>query len=165
VTDFFEWHGAGTIATQPPLGAMWKADRVFTAIRFGWSLDQFAIRFDPDETTVNKPGREVAIVMQGPQTTMCLIFPLLYQKIGDFLLSQQTAPDTWQEISRHQTISSQSIIELSVPWKDLQLRPGEIAHLSIIVREHGLEVTRYPSPKPAVLTVPGPDFEAELWSV
>ena len=40
VTDFFEWRGAGTIKTQPPLGAMWKAEGLFTAIQFGWSLDQ-----------------------------------------------------------------------------------------------------------------------------
>lgn len=165
VTGFFEWRGAGTITTQPPLGAMWKADRVFTAIRFGWSLDQFVIRFDPDETTTKKQGLEVAIMMHGPQTTIRLTFPLSFQKTGEFLLSQQTASDTWQEIGHHRTISSHSIIELSIPWKDVQLQPGQPVHLSIIVREHGLEATRYPGPKPAVLTVPGPDFEAELWRV
>jgi alpha-amylase/alpha-mannosidase (GH57 family) len=165
VTDFFEWHGAGTITTQSPLGAMWKSDRIFTAIRFGWNLDQFVIRFDPDETTSKKQGLEVTIVMHGPQTTIRLTFPLSFQKTGEFLLSQQRASDTWQEIGRHRTISSHSIIELSVLWKDVQLQPGQIAHLSIIVREHGLEVARYPSPKPAILTVPGPDFEAELWRV
>lgn len=165
VTDFFEWHGAGTITTQPPLGAMWKSDRVFTAIRFGWNLDQFVIRLDPDERTAKKQDREVAIVMQGPQTTIRLTFPLSLQKTEEFLLSQQTASNTWREIGCRRTIGSHSILELSVPWKDIQLHPGQIVHLSIIVQEHGLEIARYPSPKPAVLTVPGPDFEAELWRV
>ncbi len=165
VTDFFEWYGAGTIPTHPPLGAMWKADRLFTTIRFGWNLDRLVIRFDPDETAIKKQALEIAVTLQGPQATFRLTFPLSFQKAGEFLLSQQTAPDTWREISHHRTISLSAIIELGVPWKELQLQPGQVVQLSIIVREHGLEVARYPSPKPAILTVPGPDFEAELWRV
>lgn len=165
VTDFFEWHGAGTIRTHPPLGAMWKADRLFTAILFGWSLDQLVIRFDPDETTTKKQGFEVVVTLQGPQATFRLTFPLSFQKAVEFLLSQRTASNTWQDIGHHRTISSRSIIELGIRWNEVLLHPGQVVQLSIIVREHGLEVARYPSPKPAVITVPGPDFEAELWKV
>lgn len=165
VTDFFEWHGAGTITTRPPLGAMWKADRLFTAILFGWSQDQLVIRLDPDETTTKTQGLEVVVTLQGPQATFRLTFPLSLRKAEEFLLSQQTASDTWQDIGYHGTISSRSIIELGIRWKDVELRSGQVARLSIIVREHGLEVARYPSPVPAVLTVPGPGFEAELWRV
>ena len=32
VTNFFEWRGAGTINPNPPLGAMWKAEGLFSAI-------------------------------------------------------------------------------------------------------------------------------------
>jgi hypothetical protein len=35
----------------------------------------------------------------------------------------------------------------------------------IVVTEHGLEVARYPHQGVAVLTVPGPEFEASLWRV
>ena len=34
VTNFFEWRGAGTINPNPPLGAMWKAEGLFSAICF-----------------------------------------------------------------------------------------------------------------------------------
>ena len=37
VTNFFEWRGAGTI-NNPPLGAMWKAEGLFSAICFGFDL-------------------------------------------------------------------------------------------------------------------------------
>lgn len=165
VSDFFEWHGAGTINTRPPLGAMWKADGLFTAILFGWSLDQFVLRMDPDETAVKKHDLDIVVILRGPQAIFRLTFPLSFQKTGEFLLSQQTAPDTWQEIGRQRRISTNSIIELGISWQDLLLQPGQTMELSVLVREHGLEVARYPSLKPAVLTVPGPDFEAELWRV
>lgn len=165
VTDFFEWYGAGTITTRPPLGAMWKADRLLTAILFGWTLDQFVMRFDPDETATKKPGLEIIVALQGPQGSFRLTFPLAFEQIGQFILSQQTASDGWQEIGRHRTISARSIIELSIPWKDVQLQPDQVVRLVIIVREQGLEVGRYPSPNPAILTVPGPNFEVEQWRV
>ncbi len=165
VSDFFEWHGAGTINTRPPLGAMWKADGLFTAILFGWSLDQFVLRLDPDETAMKKQDLDIVVTLRGPQATFRLTFPLSFQKTGEFLLLQQTAPDTWQEIGRHRTIRTRSIIELGVSWQDLLLQPEQTMELSVLIREHGLDVARYPSLKPAVLTVPGPDFEAELWRV
>jgi hypothetical protein len=37
--------------------------------------------------------------------------------------------------------------------------------MSIVVLEHGLEVARYPHQSPAVLIVPGAEFEAGLWRV
>jgi hypothetical protein len=37
--------------------------------------------------------------------------------------------------------------------------------MTILVIEHGLEVTRYPHHKPATFLVPGPEFEANLWRV
>ena len=56
-------------------------------------------------------------------------------------------------------------MELALPWKDLHLESGHEVRMSIVVLEHGLEVARYPHQKPAVLIVPGPEFEAGLWRV
>jgi len=165
VTDFFEWRGAGTINTQPPLGAMWKTDHFFTAIRFGWSLDQFVIRFDPGETTSKKQGIVVDITLQSSESTFRLTFPFAFHGPGEFLLSRQSSPETWQEIGCHRTINSRSITELSLLWKEIHVEPGQTLQMSIVVRDHGLEVARYPSPLPAVLIVPGPEFEAECWRV
>ena len=47
VTNFFEWRGAGTINPNPPLGAMWKAEGLFSAICFGFDLEHLFLRLDP----------------------------------------------------------------------------------------------------------------------
>ena len=165
ITNFFEWRGAGTISTQPPLGAMWKADGIFTAIRFGWNLNQFVMRFDFDETNLKKEGLDIDILLQGPQSKYRLTFPLFLSGQGEFQLSRQSTTDVWQTVGPRQSIHAQTVLELSVPWKDLDLETGHTIQLSVTVQEHGLEVARYPSQRPAALTVPGPEFEAGMWRV
>ncbi len=144
---------------------MWKADGFFTAIHFGGNLEQFALRFDPDETTATKPALEVHIIVHALQHTFRLTFPLGPSGPEQFLLFQETEPGAWQELGPYQSIRRNIIVELAIPWKALGLEQGQPVRLSIIVREHGLEVARYPHRHPATLTVPGPDFEAGLWRV
>ena len=166
VTDFFEWRGAGRIKTQPPLGAMWKAEGVLTDIQFGWSLDQLYLRLDPDEQSrPRQTGLTVELQLQKTEDLYYLSFSLEPSGSIQFLLSQKLANGPRQEIGSYQSICHQKIVELAVPFKDVQLTAGQEFHMTILVLEHHLEVARYPHQRPAVLTVPGPDFEAGLWRV
>ena len=166
VTDFFEWRGAGRITTQPPLGAMWKAEGIWTDIQFGWSLDQLYLRLDPDEQSRPRQAElTVELQMQTPEHLYRLSFSLKPSEPNQFVLSQKLASGTWQEIGSYQSIYHQKIIELAVPFKELQLIAGQELHLTILVLEHHLEIARYPHHKPAIFLVPGPEFEANLWRV
>jgi alpha-amylase/alpha-mannosidase (GH57 family) len=165
-TDFFEWRGAGTIKTRAPLGAMWKEDGIFTTIQFGWSQEQLYLRLDPDQAShARQPNMNVDVTLQGPQETFRLAFSLAPDGPQQFTLFQAIGPESWQELGSYRSIARRVILELGLPWKDLHLETGEKVRLSIVVREHGLEVARYPHEGTAVLTVPGPEFEAELWRV
>jgi alpha-amylase/alpha-mannosidase (GH57 family) len=164
VTDFFEWRGAGRIKTQPPLGAMWKAEGLFTDIQFGWSLDQLYLRLDPDEQSQPRQAAlTVELQLQTPEHLYRLSFSLEPSGPNQFLLSQKLASGYWQENSPYQSICHRKIIELSVPFKDLQVTAGQELRMTILALEHRLEVARYPYQRPAIFTVPGPEFEAGLW--
>jgi alpha-amylase/alpha-mannosidase (GH57 family) len=166
VTDFFEWRGAGRIKTQPPLGAMWKAEGIWTDIQFGWSLDQLYFRLDPDEQSqTRQEGLTVELQIQTPEHLYRLSFSLEPSGQHQFVLSQKLASGPWQEIGSYQSMCHQKIIELAVPFKELQLIAGQEIHLTILVLEHHLEIARYPHHKPAIFLVPGPEFEANLWRV
>jgi hypothetical protein len=166
VTEFFEWRGAGRIKTQPPLGAMWKAEGVLTDIQFGWSLDQLYLRLDPDEQSQTRQAElTVELQLQTPEYLYHLSFSLASSGPNQFLLSQKLANGSWQEIGTYQSICHGKIIELAVPFKDMQLTPGQEFRMTILVLEHRLEIARYPHHKPATLLVPGPEFEANLWRV
>jgi hypothetical protein len=166
VTDFFEWRGAGRIKTQPPLGAMWKAEGVLTDIQFGWSLDQLYLRLDPDEQSQpRQAGLTVELQLQTPEHLYHLSFSLAPSEPDQFLLSQKLASGSWQEIGPYSSICHGNIIELAVPFKDLHLTPGQEVRMTILVLEYRLEIARYPHQHPAILTVPGSEFEAGLWRV
>ncbi|MEC4889097.1 MAG: glycoside hydrolase family 57 protein [Nitrospira sp.] len=166
VTDFFEWRGAGTINTQPPLGAMWKAEGLFTAIRFGWSDEQLFLRLDPDEAAQPRhQSLAMQIVLHGPRHHFRLAFSCPPPGPDSFQLFQQRENGTWEEKGCYRSICAKAIVELAIPVKDLSLEPGDSIHMSLIVLEHGLEVARYPHQAPATLLVPGDDFDAAMWRV
>jgi alpha-amylase/alpha-mannosidase (GH57 family) len=165
VTSFFEWRGSGSIPTQPPLGAMWKADVLFTAIRFGWDYEHLYLRLDPDETSQDRqPHLQADLTFQTLKDAFRLSLPL-HGPLDRFAVWQSTGQDSWQETGCYNSCRRNKIVEVALPWKALDLEPGQEARLSIVVMEHGLEVARYPPQRPAVLTMPGPDFEARLWRV
>ncbi|TKB33658.1 MAG: glycoside hydrolase [Nitrospira sp.] len=166
VTDFFEWRGAGKITTQPPLGAMWKAEGVLTDIQFGWSLDHLYLRLDPDEQSQpRQAGLTVELQLHTPEHLYRLSCALAPSSTNQFILSQKLASGSWQEIGPYSSICHRQILELAVPFKDLQLTPGQELRMTILILEHRLEVARYPQYKPATFLVPGPEFEANLWRV
>jgi alpha-amylase/alpha-mannosidase (GH57 family) len=166
VTDFFEWRGAGRIKTQPPLGAMWKAEGVLADIQFGWSLDQLYLRLDPDEhSETRQEGLTVELQLQTPEQLYHLSFLLAPAGPDQFLLSQKLANGSWQEIGPYQSICHGNIVELAVPFKDLQLTAGQEFRMTVLVLEHRLEIARYPYHKHATFLVPGPEFDANQWRV
>jgi hypothetical protein len=166
VTDFFEWRGAGSIKTDPPLGAMGKGAGIFSAIQFGWSHERLYVRFDFDPASeARQADMTVSLMLIAPRRTYRMGFSLAEHGPGSFTLFESGGQDEWREAGTYQSIARRAIVELAVPWKDLHLESGQEIGLSIVALEHGLEVARYPHQSPARLTVPGPEFEAGLWRV
>lgn len=166
VTDFFEWRGAGAISTSPPLGAMWKAEGIFSSIRFGCSLEHLFLRLDPDERAQGRQaGLAAELSLQTPAQTFKVSFSLALPGPDHFTLLQVHPGGDYTEIGPMQTICRRKILELAVSFKDLQVEVGQEIRLCLIILEHGLEVARYPHHAPVVVTVPGQEFEAGMWRV
>ncbi len=166
VTDFFEWRGAGTISTNPPLGAMWKAEGIFSSIQFGCSLEQLFLRLDLDDSSdTRQPGLSAELWLQAPAGAFKVTFSLAPPGPDHFTLFQAHAGDDYQEIGPARTICRRNILELAVRLKDLSVEAGQEIRLSLVVLEHGLEVARYPHHDPAIVTVPGQEFESTMWRV
>jgi len=164
VTDFFEWRGAGTINPNPPLGAMWKADGLFSAIMFGFDLEQLFLRLDPEED-LQERQKDLLIEwhLQTPARAYRLSVSLATP--DHCTLAEQLAVGSWQDIEASQLIGWRKILELALPFKNIHVETGQELRMSLIVFAHGLEIARYPHYQPATLTVPGPEFEATVWRV
>ena len=62
-------------------------------------------------------------------------------------------------------MACRTIIELAIPFNDLQIEVGQDLRLSLLVLEKQLEVARYPYHNPVIFQRPGGDFEAAMWRV
>ncbi len=165
VTDFFEWHGAGTIDPAPPLGAMWKSQKFFAAIWFGFSVDALFLRLDPgpDLLTGDTPLTMECQIATAPGTYK-LAFPFIPVP-ETFTLHGTSNGNAWTEVGRYGTISCRKILELAVPFKDLHLQAGQEFKLSVVILKDGTEVERYPRQQPVSLIVPDDNYEAATWRV
>jgi len=162
VTDFFEWRGSGTINPNPPLGAMWKAEGLFSDIRFAFDLEHLYLRFDPDASLKTQyPDLRIECWLQTPAKSFRLEVRLSCP--DHYVLSERR--DAWQAISRSQRIAWTQVLELAVPFKELQAEEGQALQMTIVVQANGLEIARYPRHHPVALAVPGPDFAATVWRV
>ena len=166
ITDFFEWRGAGIINPNPPLGAMWKAEGLLTAIYFGWNLEHLFLRVDPDEQSAAwRPHMELEVHLKIPARRYRVSTSLASPATQEYRLEKRTEDGPWQDLGPSRLISRRKVLELAIPVKDLGIESGQEVQLSIIVLEGGLEVARYPHNQAATLTVPGPEFETTVWRV
>jgi alpha-amylase/alpha-mannosidase (GH57 family) len=165
-TSFFEWRGAGSINPNPPLGAMWKAEGIFTAILFASSLDTFYLRLDPDEqSAARQPHLVVQVHLSSGNRLYKVSFPLDPLRSTDAQLSCSTAAGASSEARFSGMMRRRAIIELAVPYKDIEVEVGQELRLAVLVLEHGLESTRYPHHDPVTILRPGEDFETIMWRV
>ena len=65
----------------------------------------------------------------------------------------------------YSTISRRKILELAVPFKDLDIEVGNELRLTLTVSEHRMEIARYPHHNPVTFNRPGDEFEAMMWRV
>ncbi len=164
VTNFFEWRGAGTINPNPPLGAMWKAEGLFSAICFGFDLEHLFLRLDPATSLLSqKADLRIEYWLQTPVRSYRL--EMSFTSPDHYVLSERRDDGGWQEVSRSTRIAWHQVLELALPFKELQVEEGQILHMTLIVRRDGLETARYPRHQPVALSVPGPEFEATVWRV
>ena len=166
VTTFFEWRGAGTINPNPPLGAMWKAEGIFAAILFGFDRDHLYVRLDPDQRAASRRTLltiDLLITLKERQDKFS--FALDPSEAERVVLSSSTPSGEYQERLFSGNMARRTIIELAIPFNDLQIDFGQDLRLSLLVLEKQLEVARYPHHNPVMFSRPGDDFEAAMWRV
>jgi len=164
VTDFFEWRGAGTINPNPPLGAMWKAEGLFTAIRYGFDLDHLYLRLDPGQSLLSqKAALRIECWLQTPGESYRLEISL--SSPDHYVLARRSEDGRWQEISRSERVAWEQVMELALPFKELHVEEGQPLQMTLLVYSSGLEMARYPRHQPVALAVPGSEFEATVWRV
>ncbi len=166
MSNFFEWRGAGSINPAPPLGAMWKSEGLFTAIFFGFDLEQLYFRLDfDDRSQTRQEDCAVELHIASGIQQYKLSFALAPTGTDTFLLARAEEAGAYHEMRSYSSICRRKILELAVPFKDLDIHVGDELRLTLTVSEHRIEIARYPHHTPVTFNRPDDDFEATMWRV
>ncbi|HNV26160.1 MAG TPA: hypothetical protein PKI21_07820, partial [Nitrospira sp.] len=146
--------------------AMWKSEGLFTAIFFGFDREQLYLRLDFDDRSETRQEQCTGELFIGSGIQQHrLSFALAPGAVDRFQLARADESGTYRDRGSYSTICRHKILELGIPFKDLEIEVGAELRLTLTVSEHGMEIARYPHHSPATVTRPGDDFEATMWRV
>ncbi len=89
---------------------------------------------------------------------------LMEQKNGRYRLYKNEDGINFSLSKSIKTIAIKNIVELAVPFKDLDLEAGDVINFLVEFKKENLELDRYPRYKYLTFRVPDENFEGIMWS-
>jgi hypothetical protein len=164
VTHFYEWRAAGYFAARASGESMYRSEGFVSGIYYGFDLEHLYFRIDPILGNRNHlEGLQFGIhFLTSPEWQIA--FPVRFSEGAEqsfTLCSHGPGP---ARVSRDFTsIRSDRIVELSIPFAELQLHPKEKVNFCIRVEKGELELERYPRSGFLAIVIPDQDFESSFW--
>jgi alpha-amylase/alpha-mannosidase (GH57 family) len=166
VTDYYEWLPAGYVDLGGGGGAMHQAESIFQAVYFGFSLQNLYLRIDLNATWLEAhrlETHELHVRILEPKPRLIRVRALLPQPVVDFY--ELDAQERWTLMRKHGLRAAlENILELAVPFADLQAKPGEEIEFWAFVKKGDRELERCPRQGPITVEVPSEEFVAGQWS-
>jgi alpha-amylase/alpha-mannosidase (GH57 family) len=157
-TTYFEWQGSGLYRPGQHRGSMYGGAQAFTVLRYGFDVDALHLRLDPAES----PARAAEVASH---LKIALLVPN-----GRVWIDFELVPDGRLRPGRtHEQDAGQlaflEVVELSIPFRALELAAGTKVALSVHALRDEVEVERLPRYGFVAFTVPDRDFERVNWRV
>jgi len=158
-TTFFEWQGAGLYRPGQARGSMYGGAHAFLHLRWGYDLTALHLRLDPAESPAHaqEVGGVVRIEIMARERQVEVDFELT--------ADGQLRPGRGAGGKAAGQAAFLDVLELSIPFADLGLGPGDRVALAIHVLRAAVEVERLPRYGFVNVVVPGADFEGVNWRV
>jgi alpha-amylase/alpha-mannosidase (GH57 family) len=158
-TTFYEWDGAGRFVFGAG-GAMHRGSGLARALHFGFDAERLYLRLDFAAGAPPGEGVDLRLERIEPRPMRVRVVGLA---AGERTVSGGPTDGPQAPLDGARCHVG-PLLELAVPFASLGLAPGEIVTLLVQVLRDGQPVESVPSDEGLSFTVPGPDFEAEMWS-
>jgi alpha-amylase/alpha-mannosidase (GH57 family) len=158
-TTYFEWQGGGLYRPGQARGAMFGGAQAFSALRYGFDLQNLYLRLDPAEAP-QRSGEECS-------TIRVELVASNVQAQVDF----DATPDGAERRGRLAgggeigQAAFARVLEMALPFAGLGLAQGDRFALAIHALRGEVELERLPRFGYVALTVPDEDFERIHWRV
>jgi len=163
LTTFYEWLSAGWFPAVGAEGAMSEFEAVISDVYYGFDLETLYFRFDFSqcEEPRDLSGWSLSILIQndGQYRIDC---PLVNP---DSYLLFRKGKQNWIRRFRKTTVASGRVMEIAVPFKDLDFKSGEKIFFTAVVCQGEVKCERLPRHGVVSFTVPDSDFQARMWQI
>jgi len=163
-TSFYEWWSASQYTMRSDAGQMYCPEAYASAFLFGFDIETLYLRLDVSPGVLgSSPGTFTGRCHVVAPRPLSLAFPLC-RRDGACTLTRGEGADTIT-VPTASRAAIDRVVEVAVPFADLDVKEGERVEFFVEVWEGGVELGRYPPDQPCAFTVPGRDFESRMWSV
>jgi alpha-amylase/alpha-mannosidase (GH57 family) len=157
VTDFYEWHTAGRHAAGSG-GAMHEGERLVRDLFHGFDESRLYLRVD-FAGDAPPAGTDLVVEMVAPRAASVVV-----SDVASGTPVVREAREGGGAIAGAEC-RVDDVLELALPFESLGLATGEEAELVVHLTRAGRAIESHPSAGGLRLTVPGPGYAAEMWSV
>jgi len=169
VSNYYEWLSAGMYSVDQFRGAMHQIETIIKNIYYGFSMDRLYLRLD---TNIGLDYKENEY-MKTITFEINIIKPVQYKielSCGQdcvphaalFKLGQSLQFEKKQDLD---TFAVKKIVEIGVPFADLEIKKGEEVQMSVLVKKDCRELENWPKGGIIVFKAPDEEFLASAWFV
>jgi hypothetical protein len=158
-TTFYEWSSAGRFVFGAG-GSMHRARGLVRELHYGFDAERFYMRLDFVGPT--PPGEEVDLRLELVEPRLARL-RVVGLAPGDRSVVVSGAGGGEEPVAGA-SCRIGALLELALPFASVALAPGETVALVVQALRGGQPVESYPGEEGLTFTVPGPEFEAQMWS-
>lgn len=161
VTSYYEWYQGAYLDVGKSGGSMHKAESLISHIYYGFNQDTLFLRVDPRTSFNAFPPETVFSV----NFTRPFPFRINITPKDSFVNAElfEKKDETWVKIKDITEAAMQDILEIAIPFKDINAKEMDELNLFISAFRGEEQIERSPWRGYISITVPTPDFEAIMW--
>ncbi|MEW6569923.1 MAG: glycoside hydrolase family 57 protein [Nitrospirota bacterium] len=162
VTSYYEWYQGAFMDIKKYGGSMHRSESILASLYYGFNKDILFLRLDPAIPFDKwEEGIYFLIEITKASALKCKIKISAKPSLKAELFKEER--DGEEKIKELSEVAIKDILEIGIPFMDLEVKEKDEVYLSISIRKDSEELERCPWRGHIAITVPTPDFEALMW--
>ncbi len=167
-TDYYEWESGG-VCYYTAAGSMHNPNPYIHKICYGFDLNNLYVRIDHSMEKIRSEDTDLyfAINIFDHSFEYRITIPIK-KMLGTapyYELYYAKDQTNFELVKKSNDIAILKIIELKIPFADINANPDMKLNIVISARSEDMELEKYPSTGLITITVPDKDYKKKMWSV
>jgi len=161
VTNYYEWYQGAHLAVGKSGGSMHRAESLVSHVYYGFNQNTLFLRIDPKTSFKDFPPNVSFSINIARPFEFRVNVASKDGFVRAYLLEKKNG--NWEKIRDITDVAMQDIIEIALPFQDIQAKEKDELNIFITAYMGEEEIERCPWRGNISIIVPTPDFEATMW--